>query len=255
MSITASQVSALRARTGVSMMACKKALEEAGGNEEKAIEILRKKGAAKAADKASRETTEGLILAKVKGDKAVMVSQFCETDFVAKNDEFVSIAKKAADTALSGGIDKAREEADASLKELFTKLGENMGIEIDLIEGKGLAEYVHSNGKVGAIVNLSSPDAEKARDIAMHITAMNPIVVKPEDLPEDLVIKEREIWKEQLAQEKKPAEIMDKIMMGKEKKFREESALIKQSFVKDGEKTVEEYLAGNMVTSYIRKSI
>jgi len=253
--ISASQVSALRARTGVSMMACKKALEEANGNEEKAIDILRKKGEAKAATKADRVTKQGLIVTKIDGKKAVIVSQYCETDFVAKNEEFQAIANNAAKNALKDGIDKAKDKADAALKELFTKLGENMSIEIDLLKGEGLAEYVHTNGKVGTIVNLESKDAEKARDIAMHITAMNPAVINPEDLPEDVVIKEREIWTEQLKQEGKPKEIIGKIMEGKEKKFREESALIKQSFVKDQERTVEEYLEGNMVTSFVRKSI
>ncbi|MBN2087841.1 translation elongation factor Ts [Candidatus Peregrinibacteria bacterium] len=255
MSITASQVKALRDRTGVSMMGCKSALEESGGDEEKAIEILRKKGEAKAATKADRETKEGLIATKIEGNKAVIVTQYCETDFVAKNEEFVAIANKAAETAISSGIDTAKAEADTSLKELFTKLGENMSIEIDLVEGEGLADYVHTNGKVGTIVNLASPDADKARDVAMHITAMNPIVLKPEDLPEDVVIKEREIWKEQLLNEGKPAEMLDKIMIGKEKKFREESALIKQSFVKDSEKTIEEYLEGNSITTFVRKGI
>lgn len=255
MSITASQVNSLRQRTGVSMMACKKALEEAGGDEEKAIEILRKKGAAKATEKAGRATKEGLIVTKVKGNKAVMVTQYCETDFVARNEEFVAIANKAAKTALKGGIDAAKSEAEAALKELFTKLGENMSIEIDVIEGEGLAEYVHTTGKVGTIVNLKSKDADKARNVAMHITAMNPRVIKPEDLPEDVVIKEREIWKEQLLAEGKPAEMLDKIMAGKERKFREEAALIKQSFVKDQEKTIEEYLEGNVVESFVRKEI
>jgi len=255
MSISASQVNSLRQRTGISMMQCKKALEEAGGDEEKAIDILRKKGAAKAADKSERETKEGLITTKVEGNKAVIVSQYCETDFVAKNEEFVSIANNAAEKALSEGIDAAKAEADVGLKELFTKLGENMSIEIDLIEGEGLADYVHTNGKVGTVVNLESDDAEKARDVAMHITAMNPVVINPEDLPEDVVIKERDIWKEQIKGEGKPEEIIDKILVGKEKKFREEAALIKQSFVKDNEKTVEEYLEGNSVTTYVRKGI
>ncbi len=237
------------------MMACKKALEEASGDEEKAIDVLRKKGEAKAATKTGRETKQGLIVTKIDGNKAVIVSQYCETDFVAKNEEFVAIANKAADKTLSDGIDTAKTEADIAIKELFTKLGENMSIEIDLIEGEGLAEYVHTNGKVGTVVNLESADAEKARDLAMHITAMNPIVINPEDLPEDVVIKEREIWTEQLKQEGKPEEIMGKIMEGKERKFRAESALIKQSFVKDQEKTVEEYLEGNSVTTFVRKGI
>ncbi len=255
MSITATQVNELRKRTGISMMQCKKALEEAGGDEEKAIELLRKKGAAKAAEKSDRETTEGVIVTKVHGNRAVIVQLSCETDFVAKNEEFLAIAHKAADTALASGVEAAKAEADPAVKELFTKLGENMLIEVGMVEGEGVGEYVHTNGKVGAIVNLASENAEKARDVAMHITAMNPAVINPAELPEDLVVKEREFWSEQLKAEGKPAEMMDKIMMGKEKKFREEAALIKQSFVKNGEQTVEQYLEGNTVTSFIRKAV
>lgn len=255
MAITAAQVNELRQRTGIGMMACKKALEEAGGNEEKAIELLRKRGEAKAAEKADRETREGLIVTRVTDDKASIVKLSCETDFVAKNEEFVAIAEKAAETALTGGVDAAKEESEPAIKELFAKLGENMDIEVDVVEGEGIGEYVHTNGKVGTIVNLKSKDADKARDIAMHITAMNPEVINPEDLPEDLVVKEREIWTEQLKNEGKPAEIMDKIMEGKERKFREEAALIKQVFVKDGEKSVEQYLENNSVTGFVRKEV
>jgi len=255
MPITASQVNSLRQRTGISMMQCKKALEEAGGDEEKAIEILRKKGADKAADKADRQMREGIILVKVKDNKAVIVTQYCETDFVAKNGLFRAIAEKAAETALKDGIEAAKSKAEPALKDLFAKLGENMSIEVDVLEGEGLGEYVHTNGKVGTILNLKKPDSEKARDVAMHITAMNPNVVRPEDIPDDVVIKERDIWKHQLEEEGKPAEIMDRILEGKEKKFREESALLKQAFVKDGDKTVEEYLEENTVETFIRKSI
>lgn len=255
MSITAAQVNELRKRTGISMMQCKKALEEAGGDEEKAIEILRKKGAAKAVEKSDRETAEGIIVAKTEGNKAAIVKLSCETDFVAKNEEFMAVAEKAAKMALESGVEAARQDAEPILKELFTKLGENMSIEVDMIEGEGVAEYVHTNGRVGAIVNLASTDGEKARDVAMHITAMNPVVITPEELPEDVVIKEREVWAEQLKNEGKPEEMIDKIMMGKEKKFREEAALIKQSFVKDGEKTIEQYLEGNSITSFVRKAV
>ncbi len=255
MTITAAQVNELRKKTGISMMQCKKALEEAGGDETKAMEILRKKGAAKAAEKSDRETSEGIVVTKVDGNKAVIVGLYCETDFVAKNEEFVAVANQAAETALASGVDAAKEEAEPALKELFTKLGENMSIEVDVIEGEGLGDYVHTNGKVGAIVGLTGEDADKARDVAMHITAMNPVVVSPDDLPEDVVVKEREIWSEQLKNEGKPAEIVDKIMEGKEKKFREEAALIKQSFVKNGEQTVEQYLEGNTVTSFVRKAV
>jgi elongation factor Ts len=255
MPITASQVSQLRQRTGVSMMACKKALEETGGDEEKAIEILRKKGAAKAAEKADRAMKQGVIVTKVDGNKAAIVKLTCETDFVAKNEEFKKIANDAVETALRDGADAAKAAAEQPVKDLFTKLGENMAIEVKVLEGEGIGEYLHSNCKVGTLLNLKSSDAQKARDIAMHITAMSPAVVHPEEVSEEEVAKEKEIWKEQLKAEGKPEEIIDKIMMGKEKKFREESALMKQSFVKEGDKTVEEYLEGNTVTEFIRMAI
>ncbi len=255
MAITATQVNELRKRTGISMMTCKKALEEAGGDEEKAIDLLRKRGAAKAAEKSDRETSEGIIATKTKDNKAAIVLLSCETDFVSKNEDFRAIADKAVSTALNESVETAKSEADPAIKELFAKLGENMTIEIDVIEGEGIGEYVHTNGKVGAIVGLTGEDAEKSRNVAMHITAMNPNVINPDDLPEDVVIKERTIWSEQLKNDGKPAEIIDKIMIGKERKFREEAALIKQSFVKDGEKTVEEYLEGNSVTAFIRRAV
>jgi len=253
--ITAQQVNELRKRTGVSMMQCKKALEETGGNEEKAIEILRKKGAAKAAEKADRATKEGIIVTKIENGKAAIVKLSCETDFVAKNSEFQSIANNATDVALAKGAEAAIESQEGAIKELFAKLGENMSIEVKVLEGDGLADYVHTNGKVGTILNLSQADPEKGRDVAMQVTAMNPLVIRPDEVSEALVFKERDIWAEQLKNEGKPAEIIGKIMEGKERKFREECALMKQSFVKDGEKTVEQYLEGNTVTVFERMAI
>lgn len=254
MAITAAQVNELRKRTGISMMQCKKALVEAEGNEEKAIEILRKKGAAKAAAKADRETSEGVVAAKVEGGKAVIVKLSCETDFVAKNEDFLAIANNAMAKALESGVEVAKTEAEPAMKELFTKLGENMAIEVKVLEG-GVGEYVHTNGKLGAIVSLQNADEEKARDVAMHITAMNPEVVLPEEISEELVAKEKEIWSAQLAEEGKPAEIMEKIMLGKEKKFREEAALVKQAFVKNGEQTIEQYLGDNKVLTFVRLAV
>lgn len=253
--ITAQHVNNLRQRTGVSMMACKRALEEAQGDEEKAIEILRKKGAAKAAEKADRSMKEGVVLTKIEGHKGALVKLSCETDFVSKNEEFQSIAQKAAGIALKESADVAKNSVQADIKELFTKLGENMSIEVSVLEGEGLAAYVHTNGKVGVLVHLKSPDSEKGRDVAMQVAAMNPKVIKPDAVSEEDVIKEREIWKAQLATENKPAEIIERILQGKEKKFREESALIKQSFVKNAEMTVEQYLAGNEVVQFVRMAI
>lgn len=236
-------------------MLCKKALEEANGDEEKAIEILRKKGEAKAAKKADRETTEGVIVTKIDGNKAAIVRLSCETDFVAKNEEFVAIANQAAEIAVREGAEAAQSQMEQPIKDLFTKLGENMTLEVKTMEGEGIADYIHSNAKIGALVNVSPANEEKAKDVAMQIAAMNPAVISPEEVAEDLVVKEKEIWAEQLKNEGKPEDIIEKIMMGKEKKFREESALIKQSFVKNGEQTVEQYLGESKVTAFIRLAI
>jgi len=255
MSITVAQVNELRQRTGISMMQCKKALEEANGNEEKAIEILRKKGAAKAIEKADRATKEGVVVTKVKGDKAAIVKFLCETDFVARNEDFIKIANDSAEMALEKGADAAKSAQEQAVKDLFTKLGENMSLEIKVMEGKGIGDYIHSNSKIGVLVNLKKADTDKAKDVAMQIAAMNPSVIDPSEVSDDMVAKEKEFWKAQLLAEGKPAAMLDKIMIGKEKKFREESALIKQAFVKDNEKTIEQYLEGNTVTEFIRMAI
>jgi len=255
MSITATQVNDLRQRTGISMMQCKKALEEAQGNEEKAIEILRQKGAAKAVEKADRVTKQGVVITKVQGSKATIVKLLCETDFVAKNEEFQAIAKNAVDVALKKGAEAAKESQEQPLKDLFSKLGENMAIEVKVMEGEGIADYIHLNNKLGVLVRLKNKDDDKARDVAMQIAAMNPVVINPEDVDDADVAKEKEIWKVQLKNEGKPEQIWNKIMTGKEKKYREESALMKQSFVKNGEQTVEQYLEGNMVIEFMRVAI
>lgn len=255
MSITAVQVNSLRQRTGIPMMQCKKALEESGGDEEGAIEILRKKGADRADEKADRTMKEGIVVTKVEGNKAAIVKLLCETDFVAKNEEFKAIANKSAEIALKEGAEAAKKSQEQPIKDLFTKLGENMSIEVKVMEGEGISYYIHSNCKIGTLVNLKTPDADKARDMAMQIAAMAPSVISPEDVSEEEVKKEREIWKHQLKEEGKPESIIDKILEGKEKKFREESALMKQAFVKDGDKTVEEYLSGNTVTEFVRMVI
>ncbi|MFH0820531.1 MAG: translation elongation factor Ts [Candidatus Peregrinibacteria bacterium] len=253
--ITAEQVNSLRQRTGISMMQCKKALEEAGGDEEKAVELLRKKGMAKAAEKADRTMKEGIVVTRIKGTKAAIVKLSCETDFVAKNEEFKTIANHVADTAIAKGADAAMKEAEVPIKELFAKLGENMAMEVKVMEGDGIGDYIHTNNKIGVLVNLSKKMEDKAHDIAMQIAAMNPQVIRPEQVSDDLISKEREIWKAQLLTEGKPAAILDKIMLGKEKKFREECALLKQAFVKDSEKTVEQFLEGTDILSFIRMAI
>lgn len=254
--IDAKAVASLRARTGVSMMQCKSALEEANGDEEMAIDILRKKGASAAAKKADREQTEGLIFTAESDGKAAMIRLDCETDFVARDENFKELGQSIVDALLNGGIDSAKATAEEKLPAMVQKLGENISVgEMQLKESSVAGVYVHSNGKIGVIVGLSGGTPEAARDVAMHAAAMSPLYITPADVSEEDVQREKAIWEEQLAKEGKPAEIMAKIMEGKEKKFREDNALISQEFVKEPGTTVEKFLGDANVTAYARLAV
>ena len=256
-SISAQAVAELRARTGVSILACKQALEEAEGDQEKAIEILRKRGMAQAVKKADRDQTEGAFFIASSAAKAACVQLKCETDFVARSDDFIGIGEKIAKAFHDSGEAAMKTEAEALLPAAVQKLGENITLgENTIMEAASVGSYVHSNRKIAVLVGLdASGKLEAAKDVAMHAAAMNPTYVKAEDVPADVIVKEKEIWKEQMKDEKKPPEILEKIMIGKEKKFREENALLKQVFVKDNQKTVEQYLSGAGVTAYVRMAI
>lgn len=257
MSVTIEQIKELRDATGVSMTVCKKALEEADGDYDKAVDILRTKGAAKAADRAARETSHGVVFVKTDNSRAAMVELKCETDFVSRGEGFMQLAESLADRLLAGEI--AADDRDiAEVKDAVMKLGENVQItNMKLIEGATVGDYVHSNNRIGVVVSLDGGDSVLARDIAMHIAATNPSFLSPDEVSSELVEREKAIWRDQLAQEGKPAEIMDKIMMGKEKKFREENALLKQAFVKNPEATIESLLAdaGTTINGYTRFEI
>lgn len=241
MAITVDQIKELREATSVSMMACKKALEEADGDFDKAVEVLRKKGEAKAADRADRATANGVVAVKSENGKAAMVELQCETDFVAKGDDFIALAETLADKLFNG---ETKLEDIPEVKDAVLKLGENIKVANTVVaEGENLGHYVHSNNKIGVVVSLQGGTPELARDIAMHVAATAPTVLAPEEVSQELVDKEKGIWAHQLKDEGKPEEIIEKIMMGKEKKFREENALIKQVFVKDAEKTIEQLLS------------
>ena len=256
MSIDAKAVGSLRSRTGVSILECKKALEEAKGDEEKAIEILRKKGASAVAKKAERDQSEGLIFSAVTDSKAAIVRIDCETDFVARDDNFTNTGQELADVLLSDGLEKAQAVAEEKIPALVQKLGENISLgEMKLTEAAVSGVYIHSNGKIGVAIGLSGGSVDLAKDIAMHAAAMNPLYVTPEEVTDEEVEKERDIWKEQLKNEGKPAEIMDKIMMGKEKKFREENALTTQEFVKEPGKLVGELLGDSTIVGYVRLAV
>lgn len=253
MAITLDQIKALREKTGVSTMACKKALEEAGGDEAAAIELLRKRGEAKAAERSERSTAFGVIAVSSQDGKSAMVAVGCETDFVAKNPDFVAEVQKLADKALAEG-----EGTDLSneVSELGLKMGEKIELkEVKTMEADTVESYVHSNNRIGVLVGLSgsaNDSVEKAKQVAMHIAAMKPEVLSPDDVDQELVDKEKGIWKEQLLSEGKPENILDKIMMGKEKKFREEVALLTQNFVMNPEQNIADLLGELNVDDFVR---
>lgn len=262
--ITASDVKALRDRTGAGMMDCKRALQEAEGDEERAIDLLRKKGAAKAASRAEREAEEGTIqIARADGDAVVMVEVTSETDFVARNDEFVAFAERAARTALSpdvaSGAARDGEELldlpeDAPLRKdlnaLRAKIGEKMVlrrfVKWTVPDDAVVGSYVHFGSKIGVLVELggvAEPTEELeglARDVAMHVAATDPAGIRPEDIPKEERERERSVLEEQAETEGKPPEIVEKIVEGRMRKFFEENALLRQGFVKDPDTTVGE---------------
>lgn len=255
MSIDATTVASLRSRTGVSILECKNALEEANGDEEQAIALLRKRGAAQAVKKADRDQSEGLVFTAQEGNRVAMVLLKCETDFVARNEDFQVLGAELAATALTEGTD-AVHAATGKITNAVQQLGENISLgDVQITEGETLGTYVHTNGKIGVVVALRGGTQEVARDVAMHAAAMNPGFISPSDVPADLVEQEKTVWKEQLAKENKPENIVEKIMLGKEKKFREENALLTQPFAKDPQKTVAQFLGDAAVTAYTRISV
>jgi elongation factor Ts len=257
MAVSLDQIKELREMTGVSMMACKKALEEVDGDLDKAIDSLRKKGEAKAVDRAARETNQGVVSIKKDSGKASMVKLLSETDFVSRGDDFVSLAEALAEKLFNGEMSEDDKDVP-EVKDAVLKMGENIKIgDAKLVEGEILGEYVHSNKKIGVVVSLKGGREDLAKDIAMHAAATNPQCLSPDEISDELVEKEKVIWKDQLISEGKPEEIIGKIMMGKEKKFREENALLKQAFVKDPEKTIEGLLsdASAEIESFYRMAI
>ncbi len=253
MAVTPQQVKELREKTGVGMMACQKALEEAKGDAEKAIEILRKKGEAKADSKSERSTKEGQVAIVGRS----LVKLLCETDFVARNEKFQKFAHDLAEECEKTGADGAKKLFEKEKSDKIQAIGENIVLEsVEKVEGgKEVGSYVHSNGKFGTIVVLDGGTEDQARDVAMHATAMNPLVANPEEVDQSLIEKEKEIYREQLKNEKKPDAIIEKIMEGKVRKFCADVALSSQSFVKDPSKTVQEYLGAIKIIKFVRYSI
>jgi len=242
MAVTAALVKELRERTGAGMLDCKKALVETDGDIELAIENMRKSGQAKAAKKAGRIAAEGVILTKINGGVATMMEVNSETDFVARDEGFLAFGSKLIDAASANKINDINvlneTEVDgvkiSDLRNtLVAKIGENISPRrVISVEGDNLGAYVHG-GRIGVISILNGGDEELAKDIAMHIAAASPQYVKPEDVPAEVVEKEKEIQIEIAIQSGKPAEIAEKMVVGRMKKFTGEVSLTGQPFIKD----------------------
>ena len=273
--ISAQDVNKLRQMTGAGMMDCKKALTEADGDFEKAIEILRKKGQKVSASRSDRDAKEGSVFIKVSDDKkeAVLIALNCETDFVAKNDEFQNLGKVIAETAFREK--PASKDALLNLKagnltvnekivELVGKIGEKIEIsEYVLMRGEAIVPYIHAGSKLGVLVSLKGVNGkdvtEAGKDVGMQIAAMNPVAVDEKSVDRSIIDKELEIAKAQILAEGKPANMVDKIAQGKLQKFFKDSTLMHQIFVKDNSKTVAQYLdtvtKGLTVAEFKRVSI
>jgi len=260
MAITASAVNELRKMTGAGMMDCKKALQETGGDMEAAIDFLRKKGQKISAKRADRDATEGAVIAKSSADMktGVIVKLSCETDFVAKNDDFVALANKLADLALEhkpadlaafNALPFEGSTVSERLVEEIGKIGEKIEVpEYAIVNGEAVVGYIHAGNKLGVLVQLNKTANDSimaaGKDVAMQIAAMNPIAVNEDEVPEDVKKRELEIGMEQARAEGKPEQILEKIAMGKLNKYFKDNTLLSQPFVKDSSTTVGAMLNG-----------
>jgi len=253
--ISAADVGKLRKTTGAGMMDCKKALQEAEGDFDKAVDLIRKKGQAIASKRADREASEGVVLAKTNADATIgyMIALNCETDFVAKNEDFVKFANSILDIALAknvADVDALKQE-DLNGKTIADTIVEQIGVigeKIELaycekVDAAQVIPYNHHGNKLATLVGLSTvADIEVGKDVAMQIAAMNPVAIDKDDVSADVIAKEKEIGREQAIKEGKPDNIVDKIAEGKVNKFLKDNTLLNQEFTKDNKKTVRQYL-------------
>ena len=254
MAITAADVKALRDKTGAGMMECKKALTEANGDAAEAEKILKEKGLAAVAKRAERATSEGRIFIRQNGDKIVVAEVTCETDFVAKNTDFVALGEKILDVAIAKGYTKIEKELEDLVLELATKIRENMSIRklevIDAPAGTAAATYIHSDFKTGAVVVVDGSDAEDvkvfAKDCCLHLAAFTPAYTTKDEVPQSYIDEQKEIFQAQMAQDEKmaskPENVKAGILQGKINKHLAEICFVDQAFVKDDKVTVAKKL-------------
>ncbi|MFL3656168.1 MAG: translation elongation factor Ts [Halioglobus sp.] len=261
--MSAALVKELRERTGLGLLECKRALASVGGDVELAIEELRKSSGMKAAKKAGRTAADGVVAARVADDGSfgVLVEVNSETDFVARDESFLAFVKSVVDAAFDSKQSDVAAlmagELEATREALVQKIGENIGVRrIELIDADSgvVGFYVHSNNRIAVLVKLKGGDQDLAKDVAMHVAAVNPQVVSAADMPEELVAKEKEIFRAQAQESGKPDEIIEKMIGGRVKKFLAENSLLEQAFVKNPDVTVAQLVsgAGAEVTSFVR---
>ncbi|MEH6652153.1 MAG: translation elongation factor Ts [Motiliproteus sp.] len=259
--ISASMVKELRERTALGMLECKKALVETDGDIELAIENMRKSSGMKAAKKAGRTAADGVVTAKVADDNSygVLVEVNTETDFAARDESYLAFVKTVTEAAFAAKqTDVAalmEGDLEAARQALVQKIGENIGVRrVELVEGGNIGAYVHSNSRIAVLVALSAGEEAVAKDVAMHVAAVNPRVIRAEDMPEDVLAKEKEIILAQPDMASKPAEIAEKMVGGRIKKFLSENSLVDQPFVKNPEVKVGQLVkdAGADVVSFVR---
>ncbi len=272
MQITASMVKELRERTGSGMMECKKALQEAGGDVETAIENMRKSGMAKADKKSGRVAAEGRVVIEISedGKSAAIVEVNCETDFVSGGDDFLSFVQAIAKTALANKpadvaalsemtLDGSSQTIEEARKEKIAKIGENMQLRrFEVLETTGGTFGSYSHGlRMGVLVEMENGSDELIKDVAMHIAASNPMCVSEADVPAETLEKEKDILRAQALESGKPADIVEKMLTGRIRKYLAEITLLGQSFVKDPDKTVETLLsdAGAKVNRFVRYEV
>lgn len=266
----ASDVKELREKTGAGMLDCKKALEATEGNIEQAIDWLREKGISKAAKKESRIAAEGLCVIKSEGNKAVLLEVNSETDFVAKNDEFVNFVNYLAETLLNSEVENVEnalkiedngETISDKLIALTAKIGEKISfrrfVKVEKKDNEQFGSYLHLGGRIGALVVTQNASEEVAKDVAMHVAAMSPVCTTRNEMPEDMLEREKKVIKEQVMNEGKPAEIAEKMVVGRLNKFYKESCLEEQEFIKDSSMTVGEFVKnhGGSLVSMVRFAV
>lgn len=252
--ITPSEINRLRKQTGAGMVDCKRALIESNGDFDSAVDVLRKKGQKIAAKRADRTASEGVVIAKtnLEKNKGVIISLNCETDFVAKNNDFINLANTILETAITNNISSNDQLGNMNLDDMTVNekiiqqtgiIGEKLSVNIQIIDAANVSAYIHPGNRLATIVGFNDLASEEVtKDIAMQVAAMNPLALDQDSVSQETIDRELSIARDQAKQEGKPEEMLEKIAFGRLNKFFKENTLLNQAFIKDGKKSVKQYL-------------